>query len=202
MRTVNKQELISNWLDEHHFISSADTLALGISRRYLYKMCALNQIKRVSPGLFTSAKSANFTERDAILEVYRQLPECTVSLLSALQIYELTTQLPSDVWVTVPRGQWKPKIAYPPVHYTVVGKEIYKIGVQEQTIGVSKIKIYTPARTVVDCFRFRAQIGLDIALEALRETWRTQKSTMDELTEIARALRMQKVMEPYLEAII
>ncbi len=91
---------------------------------------------------------------------------------------------------------------YPPLHYTVLTENVYNFGIQEVNINGTIVKIYSPAKTIADCFKFRNIVGVDVAIEALREVWRSRKATMDELAEAAEVNRVSKIMRPYLEAII
>jgi len=111
----------------------------------------------------------------------QKIPAAVVCLISALSFHEITTQIPHELWITVPRDTWRPKIDNPPLHYTVMNKKTYSFGIQEVDINGVLVKIYTPAKTVADCFKFRNKVGLDVAIEALREVLRIRKASINEL---------------------
>lgn len=183
-------------------LKSTDALALGVSKRYLYKLKSQGVIDQAAKGLFTQKDWTGSVEHSSIIEVTMQVRECTVSLLSALSIHGITTQLPHEVWLTVPRGTWRPKVVYPPVHYTIVNEQQYSFGRQIHQIGPNSFHVYSIARTVADCFKFRSKVGLDVAVEALREALRSKKATIDEITEAAKVCRVLRVMQPYMEAML
>jgi predicted transcriptional regulator of viral defense system len=146
--------------------------------------------------------NAPVTEHSSLAEIAKRFPHAVVCLLSALSFYEITTQIPHKIWITVPRGAWKPDVDYPPLSLTYVSGDAYSFGIQEHDINGVIVKIYSPAKTVADCFKFRNKVGLDVAIEALREVWRSRKASVDELLEAARIDRVLKVMRPYLEATV
>ncbi len=111
-------------------------------------------------------------------------------------------RIPYEIWIAVPRDTWRPSMDYPPLHYTVLTENVYNFGIQEVNINGTIVKIYSPAKTIADCFKFRNIVGVDVAIEALREIWRSRKATMDELVEAAVVNRVSKIMRPYLEAIV
>jgi predicted transcriptional regulator of viral defense system len=125
-----------------------------------------------------------------------------VCLLSALRFHGIGTQLPPDVWIAVPRGTRVPRLATPPIRVVSVNRSWFDVGVEQHRIEGQQVKVFSIARTVVDCFRFRNTVGLDVTLEALSEAWKGRRLDLDELNRIAKRLRVQRVMQPYLEAIV
>ncbi len=125
-----------------------------------------------------------------------------VCLISALQFHNLTTQIPHNVWIAIEGATWKPNFKYPPLQVMRFSGQAFNAGVREYVVNRVPVKIFSPAKTVADCFKFRNKIGLDVALEALREAWRTRQITMDELWQAAKMCRVANVMRPYLEAIV
>ncbi|MEZ4552209.1 MAG: AbiEi antitoxin N-terminal domain-containing protein [Desulfobacterales bacterium] len=182
-------------------IRAKDLEAIGISRNYLYGLCHEGILKKNARGIYT-LPNAPVTEHSSLAEIAKRFPHAVVCLLSALAFYEITTQVPHEVWLAVPRGSWKPNIDYPRLSLTYVTGDAYSFGIQEHNINGVMIKIYSPAKTVADCFKFRNKVGLDVAIEALREVWRSRKASVDELLEAARIDRVSKVMRPYLEATV
>jgi predicted transcriptional regulator of viral defense system len=125
-----------------------------------------------------------------------------VCLISALRFHDIGTQLPAEVWIAVPRGTRVPRVSAPPLRVVNVSTAVFDLGIEEHRIEGQAVRIYSLARTVADCFRFRNKVGLDVALEALTEAWRSKRLKLDELHRIAKKLRVQRVMQPYLEAVV
>ena len=198
---MNRKQQILDLARTKGIIRAEDVEAVGISRNYLYRMHREGLLQKSAVGLYTLPE-APVTEHSALAEVAKRLPHAVVSLISALSYHGITTQISHEIWLTVPRGSWRPDIEYPPLNLTYVSGPAYSFGIQEHTINGVAVKIYSPAKTVADCFKFRNKIGLDVAIEALREAWRSRQATMDELVEAAGIDRVSKIMHPYLEATV
>lgn len=125
-----------------------------------------------------------------------------VCLISALRFHDIGTQLPAEVWLAVPRGTRVPRVSAPPLRVVNISQAVFDLGIEEHRIEGQAVRVYGIARTVADCFRFRNKVGLDVALEALTEAWRSKRLNLDELHRIAKKLRVQRVMQPYLETIV
>lgn len=182
-------------------INAEDVEALGISRNYLYAMRKEGLLQKTAVGLY-SLPEAEFNEYRNLVEVAKRVPNAVVGLVSALNYHGITTQIPHEIWIIVPRGAWRPKIDYPPLRLNYVSGAAYSYGVQEHVLNGVVVKIYSPAKTVADCFKFRNKVGLDLAIEALREVWISRKATMNELVEAAKINRVLRIMRPYLEATV
>jgi predicted transcriptional regulator of viral defense system len=130
------------------------------------------------------------------------VPRSVVCLISALRFHDIGTQLPAEVWIAVPRGTRVPRLSAPPLRVINISAAVFELGIEEHRVEGQTVRIYSLARTVAECFRFRNKIGLDVALEALTDSWRSKRLKLDELTQIARTLRIQRVMQPYLETIV
>jgi predicted transcriptional regulator of viral defense system len=124
-----------------------------------------------------------------------------VCLLSALQFHNLTTQMPHEIWLAIGESARHPKVDYPPLRIARFSAATLTFGVKEHTVDGVRVRVTNSAKTVADCFKYRNKIGLDVALEALREAWRAKLFTMDELDRYAAICRVQRVMRPYLEAL-
>ena len=181
-------------------ITASDLKARGISRNYLYALNKEGKLQKVARGLYELPDN-QLTEHSALIEVAKRIPNAVVSLISALNYYDLTTQLPYEVWITIPRGAWRPKIEYPTLNLTYASMDIYSYGIRKLKINGVDIKIYSPAKTIADCFKFRNKIGLDVAIEALKRAWESKKVNMEDLTKAAQVCNVAKVIRPYLEAI-
>ena len=130
------------------------------------------------------------------------VPASVVCLTSALRFHGIGTQLPHQVWIAVPRGTRVPRLRTPPLRAVNISPALFELGVEVHHIEGHRLNIYSVARTIADCFRFRNTIGLDVALEALSEAWRGKRLNLGELNRIAKRLRVQRVMQPYLETVV
>jgi len=180
---------------------SRDLASYGINRMQLQAAVAGGLLQRTGRGLYLLENSDEVTEKHTLVEVSQRIPKGTFCLLTALEFHELTTQNPSEVWVTLPPSAWRPKLDIVKVRIVHFSGRALEEGVEHHQVEGISIKVYNPAKTVADCFKFRHKIGLDIALEALRETWRYRRATMKELEYYAQINRVAKVMRPYLETL-
>jgi predicted transcriptional regulator of viral defense system len=172
----------------------------GIPREYLIRLHEKGLLDRPTRGTYVLA-NAEPTEHQSIVEACKRVPNAVICLLSALRFHGLTTQAPFEVWLAIHYKAWLPKVEYPPLRIVRFSRPAMTIGVEAHAIQGMRIRVTNPARTVVDCFKYRNKIGVDVALEALRDCWRQKKATMDELYRAAQAMRMANVMRPYLESL-
>jgi predicted transcriptional regulator of viral defense system len=198
---MNRKQQILQLADASGIIRAKDAEMAGISRNYLYEMHREGLLEKISTGLYTLPDTP-VTENSTMAEVSKRIPHAVASLISALIYHGLTTQLSPDIWLTVPKSSRKPKIKYPPLNLTYVSGTAYSFGIQKHIINGVSVKIYSPAKTVADCFKFRSKVGLDVAIEALHNARHSRKATMDELMEAAKVDRVLKIMNPYMEAIV
>ena len=197
---MTQTDRILELAQQQTMLRAADVRALGCSVQLLQNLAKAGRLQRLSRGLY-ALPEAEPTEHQSLLEVCQRVPKAVVCLASALQFHEIGSQLPSEVWIALPAGTHAPTLAYPPLRVMRMGGEAYLAGVVESALHGAPIRVYSAAKTIADCFKFRNKIGLDVALEALKEAWRTRKVTMAELTHFARINRVEKVMQPYLESI-
>ena len=176
-----------------------DVEAVGIPREYLLRLYRQGELVRISRGLYSLPDLA-MTEFASLVEVAKQVPSGIICLLSALQYHQLTTQLPKKVWIAIEGTNWKPSLEYPSLQVMRFSGQAYCFGIEEHEINRVPVKLYSPAKTVADCFKFRNKIGLDVAIEALREARRKQVATMDDLWAAAKVCRVSRVIRPYMEA--
>ncbi len=172
----------------------------GIPRTYLVRLHRQGVLDRPSRGVYVLA-DAEPTEHHSLAEACKRVPHGVVCLLSALRFHGLTTQVPFEVWLAIDRKARLPRVEHPPLHIVRFSGPALTEGVEEHTVEGVPVRVTTPARTVVDCFAYRNKVGLDVALEALRDCRRQRKATMDELHRAAAARRMANVMRPYLESL-
>lgn len=172
----------------------------GIPREYLMRLYRRGLVQRVGRGLYTLA-DADVSEHHSLAEACKKIPHGVICLLSALRYHGLTTQAPFEIWIAIDVKARKPKGDNPPLHIVRFSGDALHFGIEEHSIQGVRVRVYDPAKTVADCFKYRNKIGLDVALEALREGWRERRCTMDELWHSAKVCRVANVMRPYLESL-
>ena len=181
-------------------VRAADLRERGWSPQLLLRLHQTGQLQRISRGLY-SLPNAEITEHHTLIEVCQRVPKGVLCLLTALQYHGLGTQMPHAVWLALPEGTQTPALAYPTLRIARLRGEAYSEGIQTVTEHGAPIRVYSVAKTVTDCFKFRNKIGIDVALEALKDAWHNQRATMAELRHFARINRVEKVMQPYLESV-
>lgn len=172
----------------------------NIPRTYLSRLCTAGKLQRIARGLYVLPDSG-VTEHHSLAEACKRVPKGVVCLLSALRFHELTTQAPFKVWLAIGEKAWRPRMEYPPLRIVRFSRATLNAGVEKHQIEGVTVHVYCPAKTVADCFKYRNKIGLDVAIEALRECWRSRRCTMDDLWHYADICRVRNVMRPYLEAL-
>jgi predicted transcriptional regulator of viral defense system len=181
-------------------LRSSDLQQAGIPRVVLTRLSASGALERVGRGLYR-LPDAMLSEHESLVTVATRVPQAVFCLLTALQFHGLTTQLPRQVWIAMPRGSHVPRINYPPLRMVQFGELAYADGVEMHVRDQATLRVYSVAKTVADCFKMRGRIGLDVALEALREAHSSGKASADELWRHAKVCRVTNVMRPYLETI-
>lgn len=183
-------------------VRARDVARLGIHTGTLTRMTRSGALERVGPGRYRLPGGVRATEHHDLAVATAAVPRSVVCLISALRFHDIGTQLPAEVWIAVPRGTRVPRVSAPPLRVVNVSTAVFELGIEEHRIEGQAVRIYSLARTVADCFRYRNKVGLDVALEALTEGWRSKRLKLDELNRIAKRLRVQRVMQPYLEAVV
>ena len=177
-----------------------DLDAYDIPRRYLSRLYQNGLLERVGRGLYV-AGDVEPTQNHTIVQVGKRVPNGVICLLSALQFHELTSQLPFEVWIAIDRTARRPKEPELPIRIVRFSGAALTQGVEKHQMEGVTIQVYNLAKTVADCFKYRNKIGLDVALEALRECRRERRCTSEDLWHYAKICRVANVMRPYLEAI-
>ena len=197
---MNQSEHILALAGRRRVLRAADVREHGWSPQLLHRLHQTGKLQRLARGLY-GLPDAEITEHQTLIEVCQRVPKAVLCLLSALQFHGIGTQLPHEVWVALPEGTQTPVLSYPTLRITRLRGAAYSDGIQTVTEHGAAIRVYCAAKTVTDCFKFRNKIGLDVALEALKEAWRSRKVTMAELHHFARINRVERVMQPYLDAV-
>jgi predicted transcriptional regulator of viral defense system len=200
MKTRDRNKALNSFRDRGGTLRTRDLMALGVHTDVLYALRQEGRIIELGRGLYRLTDAGEAEHPDLAL-IAARAPTAAVCLISALSYHGITTQIPSAVSLAVPRGSYhRIKMSIPVTVYRFDPKTFLE-GLETHRIGGMPLKIYSVARTVVDCFKFRNKVGLDIALEALRLARQRKKLQNRELLHYARLLRVEKPMTPYLQAI-
>lgn len=187
-------------LSAHGVVRARDAEARGLARLELARLVQSGDLERVGRGLYVPAK-AKITEHHSLVEAAARSPHGVVCLLSALRFHGIGTQNPHEVWLAIDVKAWKPVADSPPLRIVRFSGTALTYGVEVHKLEGVDVRITSREKTVADCFKYRNKIGLDVALEALREYLRSRKRSIDLLTKAAEACRVARVMRPYLEAL-
>jgi predicted transcriptional regulator of viral defense system len=170
------------------------------ARMHLTRLYQQGMIRRVSRGVYAPIATKP-SESNTLAIASTRVPRAVICLISALYYYDLTTQIPWEVWLAIPKHSRAPKLTDFPVRPVWYSPKMLTSGVTTVTIDGAPVRIFSPAKTIVDCFRYRHKIGMDVCLEALREGWRRRLFTMDELWKISKVCRIATILRPYLETL-
>jgi predicted transcriptional regulator of viral defense system len=186
---------------ESGIIRPRDLDGLRLPRESLRRLLRSGLLVRVGRGLYV-LPGAEVTQNHSLAQAAKRVPASVICLLSSLRFHELTTQAPFEVWIAIDVKARLPKVDTPPLRVVRFSGKALQSGVEEHRIEGTRARIYCPAKTVADCFKYRNKIGLDVALEALRECWSKKRCTMDDLWKYARICRVANVMRPYMESLV
>jgi len=195
-----QEEAVLKLARERPLLRTGDVAALGVPTVVLTRLVRSGKLVRQGRGLFTLPEHQPSALR-SLAEVSLRAPRGVVCLLSALRVHEIGTQAPFEVWLALPPGVIPPRIGSPKLRVVRMSGKSLTEGIERIEIEGVRVPVFNAAKTVADCFKYRNKIGLDVALEALRETRRARKATVDELWRYARICRVANVMRPYLEAV-
>jgi predicted transcriptional regulator of viral defense system len=178
----------------------SEAVAAGVHPEYVRRLTRQGELTRVGRGLYTLA-TAEATEHHTLAEVSKRVPKAMFCLLTALRFHGLGTQSPRQVWLAIDRRAGIPHVDFTPIRVVRISGAALSRGIEEHNVDGVRVRVTSAARTVVDCFKFRNKIGVDVAVEALRDYHRLRKGTVDELWRQADQLRMTRVIRPYWDAI-
>jgi predicted transcriptional regulator of viral defense system len=181
-------------------LRAADAARLGVHTQLLTRLVAEGALERVGRGRYRSP-SAGVTEHHGLALAAAVAPRGVVCLLSALVFHGIGTQNPSEVWLAVDRRSRAPKVTWPPLHVVRFSGRALIEGVETHRIEGESVRVYSLPKTIADCFKYRNKLGMEVALEALKDAWNRRRVRMADLDEYARICRVGRVMRPYLEAL-
>jgi len=191
---------IMHYIREHGMVRPRDIEGIGLPREYLVRLHRQGKLNRSGRGIYT-VPDANVTERHSYAEVAKRVPEAVVCLLSALAFHEITTQSPLSVWIALRKGARKPVLPSPSLRIVRLSGPSLTEGIENHQVEGVPVRVYSAAKTVADCFKFRNKIGLDVAIEALKDCLRQKKASINEVYHYAKICRVSNVIRPYMEAL-
>jgi predicted transcriptional regulator of viral defense system len=173
----------------------------GLPSDYLWRLHKQGKLEKVGRGMYT-IQGAELSEYQTVVQASLRVPHGVICLLSALRFHDFTTQSTFEIWMAIDVKARAPKEEIIPLRIVRFSGKALTAGVETHTIDGAAVKVYNPAKTVADCFKYRNKIGLDVAIEALRDCWRKKLATSDELWHYAKVCRVARVMRPYLESVV
>ena len=185
---------------EHGIVRPRDIEAIGVPREYLLRLYRQGKLGRSGRGIYT-LPDAPVTEHHTYAKVAKRVPDAVLCLLSALAFHEITTQSPASVWIALRKGARKPAIVSPSLRVVRLTGPSLSEGIENHPVEGVTVLVYSAAKTVADCFKFRNKIGLDIAIDALKDCLRQKKATINEIYRYAKICRVSNVIRPYMEAL-
>ena len=188
-------------LAQQGLLRVCDLTSRGLHPEYLRRLYQKGLVRREGRGLYIAA-NAEISVHYGLAQVAKRVSHGVICLLSALSFHEIGTQLPHQVWMAIDRRAARPKMQFPPLRVMRFSGVALTEGIETYQIEGVPVQIFNPAKTVADCFKYRNKIGLDVALEALKECILDRRTTMDDLWHFAKVCRMTNVMRPYMEAIV
>lgn len=177
-----------------------EAIKKGIHPRILYKLCDLGLIEQLQRGLYALTDLSNLGEPD-LVTISKIMPSGIVCLISALYFHRLTVQIPRWIDIAVSQKYVPPKVKHPPIQIHWFSDKFYKAGVEKHNVGRAEIKIYSREKSIIDCFRLRKKVGIEIAIEALREYLKQKNTNINLLLKFAKESRVIKILQPYLQAL-
>ncbi|TVR60433.1 MAG: transcriptional regulator [Spirochaetaceae bacterium] len=182
-------------------ISSSEITVEGVDTKTLTRMVREGEIRRIARGLYTSVDYVPGSYH-SLFEASKLVENGVVCLLSALSFHEIGTQNPPEVWLAIPRRARMPQVQEHPIRTVRFSGEAYMSGIERRNVDGVEIAIYNIPKTVADCFKYRNKIGLDVAIESLKDVIRNKRSSIDDLIHFAEVCRVREIMRPYMESLV
>lgn len=182
-------------------LRTRDALRFGIHPRTLYRMRETGDLEQLTRGLYRLSGLPKLSNPD-LVSASLKIPKGVICLISALALHDLTTQVPHEVYIALPRGAEPPRISYPPLRVFWFTESAFREGIEVRQIDAVAVRVYSAEKTIADCFKYRNKIGLDVPLEAVKLYRQRRKTRTDELLHYAAICRVEKIIRPYLEALL
>jgi predicted transcriptional regulator of viral defense system len=196
-----RSSLPGNLGRRRRIFTASDAVAAGVHPQTLARLVQKGAVERIGRGRYR-LPAREVTENHGLALVAASVPKGVVCLLSALRFHDVTTQNPFQVWLAIERRSRAPNLAYPPLRVVRFSGLAFRSGVETHLIEGERVHVYSLAKTIADLFKYRNKVGIDVAVEALREAWRSRRVRPSEIEPYARICRVQRVMRPYIEALI
>jgi predicted transcriptional regulator of viral defense system len=193
-------EKVRKFVQRRGLVRPRDLEREGLPTSVLYRLRDRGEVEQVGPGLFRHPDAA-ITEKHTFAEAAKLVPAGVVCLLSALAFHEIGTQVPHEVWLALRAHSKRPTVPTLPLRIVWFSGRAFTEGIETHTVEGVTVRVYSPAKTVADLFKYRNKVGVDVAVEALRDVWARRLVTADDVLRFARICRVAKVVRPYLEAI-
>ena len=197
----SKQHAVEIFRRHGGVLRTMQAVRLGVHPRTLYAMRDNGTLEQLSRGLYRLADLPPLGTPD-LVAVAKLVPSGVICLISALSLHELTTEIPHEIHVALARGAETPRLEHPPLRVFRFSGPALSEGVEMHDVDGCEVRVYSAAKTIADCFKFRNKLGIDIALEGLKRYLAGRKSSVDELMQFARVCRVETVMRPYVEALL
>jgi predicted transcriptional regulator of viral defense system len=181
-------------------LRTSQAIFQGVHPRVLYQMAKAGRLRQVSRGVYRLAELPELSNPD-FAAVAARIPQGVICLISALAFHNLTTQIPHQVDIALPRGTKQPRLEFPPMRVFRFSAPMHMAGIETHRVDNMEIRVYSAAKTIADCFRFRNRLGTDVVVEALKLFHERKPASLRELLKYARICRVERVMMPYLEAL-
>lgn len=194
------QQRVLDLASQKGLLRASDLDAISAPRVVLTRLTSAGLLERIGRGLYR-LPNTQASEFESLGTVAAKAPHAVFCLLTALQFHELTTQLPRQVWIAMPRGSHAPRLDYPPIRMVQFSGDAYTAGIEDVERDGVTLRVYGIAKTVADCFKHRNKIGLDVALETLKEVRARNRASVDDIWRFAKICRVTNVIRPYLESI-
>ena len=186
--------------DKQLFVRARDVERMGVAREYLLRLCAKGKLVRTGWGVY-QRPGVKASRRHAFAEVAKRVPSATICLESALVFHKLTTRQPEAITIAMPAATRKPNLDTVALRVHRFSGAAFTAGREKHVIEGIPVHVYNPAKTVVDCFKFRNKIGLDVALNGLRTSLRRERATLRQIKHYAKICRVLRVMRPYFDTL-
>lgn len=196
-----RDEALRVFRDNGGVLKASEAIKKGIHSRILYQLRDEGSIELIAKGLYALPGLPGINQPDFVA-IAKKVPSGVICLVSALYFHELTVQIPRWIDVALRQSYHPPSISYPPIQFHWFSDAYFDSGVEQHDIGGVMINIYSEEKSIVDCFRLRKKVGVDVALEALKTYWNRGNAKMDLLQQLAKSSRVLRIMAPYIEAVM
>ncbi len=199
--TRKEKRLVDYFKDQEGPKKFSDVVKEGFHPAYLHSLVKSGTLTKMDRGIYCLSNAAELSQPNLVAASLK-VPKGVICLISALSFYQVTDEIPREVEMALPKGGWENKVEYPPIRYFHFSEKAWQEGIEIHRLDGYPVKIYKLEKTLADCFKFRNRIGLDVATNALKEAIRAKKAKPQSIYDYAKICRMDKVMKPYLEALL